>query len=143
MKATSLLVAGALACGLTAVAQEKPVPKDSMRVFVPGCADDRIFTVAPRTEDQPGRSDIPAGTRLRMSGPKKLLDEIKARPESLIELTGLIRKGQFGPGGVTLGPFRVGPAPPMGSNPMRNPGVEQVVIDVEGWRVIPGECPIT
>ncbi|MGE0041056.1 MAG: hypothetical protein AB7H88_16010 [Vicinamibacterales bacterium] len=137
-----VLAACVLATGGIMAAQEKPVPKDSMRVFLPGCAEDRMFTVAPPAEDQPGRSDIPAGTRLRMTGPKKLLNEIKARPESLIELTGLIRKGQFEPGGVKLGPFRVGPAPPMGSNPMRSPGVEQVVIDVEGWRVIPGECPI-
>ncbi|MGE3277069.1 MAG: hypothetical protein AB7O67_18300 [Vicinamibacterales bacterium] len=138
---TAVLLAMIAASGAGLVAQEKPVPKDSERVYVPGCADNRLFVVSPPREDQPGRSSVPAGTRLRMNGPKKLLDEIKAHRRDLIELTGLIRKGQFEPGGVRLGPFRVTPGPPPGSSPMRSPNVEQVIIDVEGWRILPGECP--
>lgn len=139
---TVLLVACVVAGGGLLLGQEKPVPKDSMRVYVPGCADDRVFTVAPPAEDQPGRSAIPAGTRLRMTGPRKVLDEMKAHPRDLIEVTGLIRKGQFEPGGIRIAPgIRVGPAPSMGGSPMRNPGVNQVIIDVEGWRLLPGDCP--
>ena len=56
----AIIVATALTSGLLA-AQEtmKPVPKDSVRVFVPGCTRGYVFTAARRTEDQPGASTFP------------------------------------------------------------------------------------
>lgn len=132
----AMLVVAALAVQ----AQEKPVPKDSMRVYVPGCSKGLIFTVAPRQADQPGRSEVPEGTHLRMSGKKELLNEIRAREGTLIELTGLIRKGQLDPGGMRVG-GRVGVSPgPAPGSVGRNAGLDQVVIDVEGWRPLVGEC---
>jgi hypothetical protein len=136
MLGTLLLVAA-----LATQAQEKPVPKDSMRIYVPGCSKGLIFTVAPKEADQPGRTDVAAGTHLRMSGPKKTLDEIKAREGALIELTGLIRKGQLDPRGMPIG-GRVGISPgPAAGSVGRSPGLDQVVIDVEGWRPLVGDCP--
>jgi hypothetical protein len=135
---TILILSGPL------TAQEsKPVPKDSVRVFVPGCTKGLIFTAGPRTEDQPNRSDIREGTHLRMSGPKKLLNEIKAHEPSMIEITGLIKRGQYGPDGVGIGNgVRLTPGPASGpGGVIGNPGFSQTIIDVEGWRPVVGSCP--
>ena len=134
-----------LTLSVAAVAQqEKPVPKDSERIFLPGCAHNRTFTVGPRREDQPGRSDIAPGTRLLMNGPKKLMNEIKAREAEEIELTGLIKKGDLKQPGMKIGDHvRIVPgASPIGSNPGRDYQNNQIMIDVEGWRPLTGaSCP--
>jgi hypothetical protein len=135
----------ALALSVALPAQEtKPVPKDSVRVFVPGCAKGAMFTAGRRTEDQPGGAAVPEGTRLRMSGPKKLLAEIKAEEGTRIEITGLIKKGQYEQSGIRLGSgVRISGGPTGGSTGGLgpNPVVEQIVIDVEGWRKVLGDCP--
>ena len=113
--AAVIAVTVAVLSGPVAAQENKPVPKDSVRVFVPGCTKGLIFTAGPRTEDQPNRSDIPPGMHLRMSGPKKILAEIKAHESSMVEITGLIKRGQYGPDGVGIGGgVRVtpGPSPP-------------------------------
>jgi hypothetical protein len=140
----ALLVAIAVSTALLA-AQEKPVPKDSMRVTVIGCAKGAAFTAGPRTENQVGRADIPEGTRLRMNAAKKLRGEIKAHEGEMIQITGLMKKGQYrdpgipvgggvrvapGAGGVGVGVGR--PSPEVG-------GVNY--IDVESWQPAPGSCP--
>ena len=86
MKTTTIVAVAALSGPL--VAQEhKPVPNDSVRVFIPGCTKGYLFTAGPRTEDQPGRSAIPEGMHLRMNVPKKMMAEIKPREGSMIEIT--------------------------------------------------------
>ena len=130
---TAVVVAIAIAVlsGSLAAQEKKKVPKDSVRVSVPGCTKGYIFTAARRTEDQPGSADIPEGTHLRMNGPKKLINEIKAHEGSMIELTGLMKKGQIMPGGV-----RVGGNVTVGTP--TSPGSSQAFIDVEGWRQVVG-----
>jgi hypothetical protein len=125
------------------LAQEtKPVPKDSMRVLVPGCTKGFIFTAGRRTQDQPGSVDIPEGMHLRMSGPKKMMAEIKAHEGSMIEITGLMKKGQYKPDGVGIGGgVRISPGPSSaGGSLPGNPGGGQIMIDVEGWRPAVGDC---
>ena len=140
MKALFLTIALVLSVPL--LAQEKPVPKDSERIFIPGCARNRVFTVGPRREDQPGRSDIAPGTRMLMNGPKKLLAEIKSHESTEIELTGLIRKSDMKQPGVRIGDHvRIGPGTStMGGNPGRSAYVNQAMIDVEGFRQLSGSC---
>jgi len=143
----ALLACALAAAGGLASAQEpqsKPVPKDSVRVFIPGCAKGLVFTVGPRTVDEPGRSDIPPGMHLRLAGNKKLLADIRAHSATMLEITGLIRKGQLDPGGLRLGGnVRIGPAPSaMDPNSGRGVNPGQVIIDVEGWRAIAGDCPV-
>jgi hypothetical protein len=125
-----------------AVAQEpKPVPKDSMRVSIPGCTKGYIFTAGPRTEDQAGSADIPEGMHLRMNGPKKLMGEIKAHEGSMIELVGLIKRGQVNPEGIRIGGnVRVMPGATSGGLNSA-PSTNQIQIDVEGWRPAVGDCP--
>ena len=124
-------------------AQEpKPVPKDSVRVAIPGCTKGYIFTAGPRTMHEAGSVDIPDGTHLRMNGPKKMMAEIKAHEGSMIEITGLMKKGQFREGVNLGGGVRVSPgSTPTGGSPIGNPTAGQMFIDVEGWRQIEGSCP--
>lgn len=141
--AAVITVAVAVLSGPLAAQENKPVPKDSVRVFIPGCTKGYIFTAGPRTQDEPGSVDIPQGMHLRMNGPKKMLAEIKAHEGSMIEITGLMKKGQYKPDGVGIGGgVRISPGPtPTGGSLMGNPGVSQILIDVEGWRPIVGACP--
>jgi hypothetical protein len=142
----AILASLTLAAALGAQDKEqepKPVPKNSRRVAVVGCTRGHVFTVIPRTEDQGGSADVPVGMHLRMNGDKKLMKEIEAREGSVIVLTGLMKVGQPGPGGVKVGGVRVGPGPSQGGG--NGIGVsaspQQDFIDVEGWRPGRGECP--
>jgi hypothetical protein len=102
-------------------AQEaKKVPKDSMRVTVPGCTKGYVFTAGPKKEDQVARNGVP----------------------------GLMKKGQYAGTGINIGGgVHVGPTgPPVaGSGIGIRPGaVDEGVnyIDVESWRPIAGDCPL-
>jgi nucleoside-diphosphate-sugar epimerase len=142
---TAAMLLLAIVIGSTPLfAQEtKPVPKDSMRVAIPGCTKGQIFTAARRTEEEPGSINVPEGTHIRMNGPKKLIAEIKAQEGSMIQITGIMKRGQAAPGGIRLGGgvgISAGPvAGPGGQTPSAVGG--QLFIDVEGWRVANGTCP--
>jgi len=128
--------------GPLAQQETKPVPKDSMRVSIPGCTKGFIFTAGRRTQDEPGSVDIPEGTHLRMNGPKSIMAEIKAHQGSMIEITGLMKKGQHKPDGVGIGGgVRITPGPATGGGLPGDPSVRQMFIDVEGWRPVVGACP--
>jgi hypothetical protein len=144
MRAISILTVAAGVLTAPLAAQEsKPVPKDSVRAVLPGCTKGLIFTAGHRTADQPGSVDVPEGMHLRMNGPKKIMAEIKAHEGSMIEITGLMKKGQFNPSGVGIGGgVRISPGPaPASGGISGNPGISQIVIDVEGWRPATGTCP--
>jgi hypothetical protein len=144
MKLPALAFAGLLALAAIAAAQEtKPVPKGSARVTVSGCSKGYVFTAGPRTVEAPGSGDIREGTRLRMNGPKKLMTEIKAHEGARIEVTGLMKQGQNGPSGVGIGGgvrIAPGPNPQSGTVSMGAPA-GLPAIDVENWRLVPGDCP--
>lgn len=131
----------------TLAQDQKPVPKDSVRITVPGCAVDYVFTAVRATEDTPGGATVPEGTHLRLSGKKDMLKEIKAHEGSRLQVTGLIRKGQSLGGGLAAGGARVsGGGRPVaggtgGYGAGVGAGVDRIVIDVEGWQPIPGDCP--
>jgi len=142
MKTTIAVVAAvAVLTGLLSAQETKKVPKDSMRVSIPGCTKGRIFTAGRRSADQPGSADIPEGTHLRMNGAKKIMTEIKAHEGAMIEITGLMKKDQYEPG-VRVGGVRVAPgATPTGGSVSASPNFSQNMIDVEGWRPAVGNCP--
>ena len=143
MKSVMLIVATTLALSAPLVAQEKKIPKDSFRVTVPGCTKGMVFTAGPRTEDQPGRLDVPEGIHLRMNGPKKLIAEIRAHEGEMIQVTGLMKKGQYNQQGVAIG-GGVRVIPGTGGSVGNRPtvGTEAVnYIDVESWQPAPGSCP--
>lgn len=143
MKTFTAMAIAALLSGSLMAQEPKRVPKDSVRVSIPGCTKGYVFTAGPRTADEAGSLVVPEGMHLRMNGPKKLMTAIKAHEGSMIEITGLMRKGQYGPDGVGLGGgVRVSPGPSGGGGGF-GPGVSasQNEIDVEGWRAIAGNCP--
>ena len=139
--AVPIIIAIAVLTGPLVAQEEKPAPKNSVRVSIPGCTKGQIFTAGRRTGDQPGSVDIPEGMHLRMNGPKKMMAEIKAREGSMIEITGLMRKGQYGPAGVGIGGgVRISPGSPPTAGMSPSANVSQIMIDVEGWRPTVGEC---
>jgi hypothetical protein len=130
-----------LAVAGVAAAQEKPIPKDSSRITIPGCAKDRSFIVG-TPEGRDTEMTFRQGQRFRLSGPRKVLDDIKKRQGTMVEITGLVRKSDLsGPGGVTMlgGRVRIGGAPQR--DPVRDPMYNQIVIDVEGFQLLPDSCP--
>lgn len=143
LQACCALVVAVVAIASVAAQETKPLPKNLVRVSVPGCAHNYLFIVGPRTADESGSSlELEEGMRLRMSGPKKLMAEIKAHQGSMIEITGTMKKGQYKPGGVGLGGgVQVGPSGGPGGSALMPPGLaNQLMIDVEGWRPIVGNC---
>jgi hypothetical protein len=142
MKAALSAIIIALSIGGLVAQEPKKVPKDSVRVVIPGCTKGYVFTVGPRSSDHPGSVDVPEGLHLRMNGPRKIINEIKAHEGSMIELTGVTKRGQYAPGINIGGGVRVSPGvPSTGGTAMGNMGPSQVAIDVERWRQIVGNCP--
>jgi hypothetical protein len=144
MKAIVPIILAVAVLSLPLMAQEqKPVPKDSVRVTVPGCTKGYIFTVGPRTPDEESARDLPEGMHLRMNLPKKMMADIKAHEGSMIQITGLMRKGQFNPAGVGIGGgVRITPGPSAtDSGRPASPVASQVLIDVEKWSPFAGGCP--
>jgi nucleoside-diphosphate-sugar epimerase len=143
LKTAALLAVAITLLSMPAFAQEtKPVPKDSVRVAIPGCTKGQIFTAARRTEEEPGSADIPEGTHIRMNGPKQLMAEIKGHEGSMIQITGIMKRGQFKPGGVRIGGVGISAGSPSGVGGQSPSAVgNQAFIDVEGWRPATGSCP--
>ncbi|MGH9255271.1 MAG: hypothetical protein ACRD3C_11970 [Vicinamibacterales bacterium] len=135
---TLLLAAASMAAG-----QERPVPSDSTRITVPGCAKDRLFVVGEPEGRETTATGIAAGRRFRLSGPRSVLDDIRKREGSMVEITGLVRKSDVaGPGGLRIlgGRVRIGGATPT-RDPVRDAMYNQIVLDVEGFQVLPDRCP--
>ena len=142
MRTTLAAIAILVLSGIIAAQEPKPVPKDSVRVFIPGCSKGYVFTAGPRNVDQPGSSGLAEGTHLRMNAPKKMMAEIKGQEGSMIEISGLMRKNDLVQNGVGIGPVRVTGGPSMsGGGSIPSPVSNQIVIDVESWRRVPGACP--
>src|SRR6267142_6082967 len=109
---TVIIAAVAMLSGRLVAQERKPVPKDSVRVSIPGCTKGYIFTAGRRTVDEPGSVSVPEGTHFRMNAPKKLIGEIKAQEGSMIVITGVTKRGQYNPDGVAVGGgVRIGPGP--------------------------------
>lgn len=125
-----------------AFSQERPVPSDSEQVSLAGCAKGRTFTVAEGPEHEPKQVVIAPGRRFRMNGSKDTLDAIKRREGQLVEVTGLVRKADISPGGISIagGRIRLGGSVPRQSvyDPARDPAYNQATIDVSSWRLLDG-----
>jgi hypothetical protein len=130
----------------TAAQEQAKVPKDSARIAIPGCARDRVFIVAEAPNHEPVGTRLEPGRRFRLSGKREVLDAIKAREGTMVEVTGLVRKADLeGSGGVRLfgGRVRIGGAQPQAplSNVQRNSMYAEVVLDVESYRMLTESCP--
>ena len=133
-------------CGAVGLlgAQERPVPSDSARITVSGCARNNLFTVRWRDDHEAVAGEVAEGRHFRLAGRKEVLKAIKARQASMVEVTGLIRRNALtGPPGVSLGGrVRVGigsPRAPLG-DPTRGADLYQPVLDVESYQPLPEAC---
>jgi hypothetical protein len=78
-----------------------------------------------------------------MNAPKKLLAEIKAHEGQMIQVTGLMKKGQPNETGIAVGGgVRVTPGLGGVSAGRPSPTVGSVnYIDIESWQPAAGNCP--
>ena len=142
----TLIAAVSIAAFLSPLsAQEpKPVPKDSERFSISGCARGRLFIVGRDPNHETRGYELEEGMRLRLEGNKKVLNEIKAHEGSMVEITGLMKKSEVvQPGvGVAGGRIRIAPVMPSpnGSSPM-NAGPPTPVLDVESYQLLNTACP--
>ena len=135
-----------LAAVMSVSAQEKKVPKDSLRVSIPGCSKGSAFVVTASPERDRTSNEVAIGRRFRLTGPKQILSEIKKREGNMVEVTGIVKKSDLnGPGGISLGGGRVriggtpqDPTAPVGQTA---PTSGNAIIDVEGWRPLAESCP--
>jgi len=82
--------------------------------------------------------------KIRLEGRKKLLEEVKAREGSMVELTGLMKQSDMRQPGIGLagGRVRITPVMPSGRGPSGGPGgIPTPVMDVESWRLLNSSCP--
>ena len=144
MRTLAVVIAVALTAATLAAQEHKPVPKDSARVSIAGCAAGYVFTAGPSVPI-PNRSEtvsVQQGTHLRMNGPRKAISAIDAYKESMIQITGLVKKDQLRQEGVGIGGgVRIlpgfGPGPGGG---LTDAAVGVIQIDVEGWNPVAGKC---
>ena len=124
------------------LAQERPVPKDSTRLSISGCANGRVFTVG-RDPEHESSFVIALGTKVRLEGDKKVLAEIKKHEGSMVEVTGLMKQSDVVQPGVGLagGKVRITPVMPNGRTAGRDPGPPPPVLDVESYRLLNTSCP--
>jgi hypothetical protein len=146
MKASFALVLVVLAA--TVSGQEREVPKDSVRLAVPGCVDGRTFIVMRRERAEPVDGEVQPGRRFRLNGKKELLKEMNTQKATMVEVTGLVRRSQVNQTGIPVagGRVRIGggqPQAPLGGGPGtgRSAMYDEAVFDVESWRSLPDECP--
>jgi hypothetical protein len=135
-----------LMLGAALAAQEKEVPKDSIRISIPGCAKGSAFVVMESPEAERTNTEIREGRRFRLTGKRDVLDEIKKREGNMIEVTGIIKKADYGGGGgITTGGgrVRIGGGPPVdtGVGATRAPQSMNAILDVEGFRPLAASCP--
>lgn len=123
--------------------QERPVPNDSARLSIFGCARGRVFTVRRNPDGEIRGTELQEGRKLRLEGAKKVLEEIKTHEGSMVEISGLIKRSDISPAGINIlgGRVRIAPGATPGSQAGRNPGPSVAVIDVESWRLLNAACP--
>jgi hypothetical protein len=135
-----------LAAAAGVSAQERKVPKDSTRVSIPGCSKGSAFVVTPSPEAERTSTEIATGRRFRLAGPKDVLNEIKKREGTIIEVTGIVKNSDIKEGGIRLGGGRVriggvNPQDPISGGPGHAPVSSVAILDVEGWRPLGESCP--
>jgi hypothetical protein len=144
MKPMLVLLAVVMAAPLAG--QERKVPKDSVRLSIPGCVEGRTFIVMRRDRPEPVDSEVQPGRRFRMNGEKAMLRDMQTQKATMVEVTGLVRRSQLTQRGVAVagGRVRIGggqPQAPVGGGVGRSPVYDEAVLDVESWRSLPDACP--
>src|SRR5262245_25417325 len=124
-------------------AQERPVPKDSLRLSMSGCAHGRVFTVGRDPNHESRGYELEEGMKLRLEGPKDVLNEIKKNEHLMVDIVGIMKQSDTVQPGVGLagGKVRITPVMPNGRQTAGNPGPQVPVVDVESVRLLTSSCP--
>jgi hypothetical protein len=144
MKTLALAATFLAALSSLLLAQERPVPKDSARLSIAGCARGRVFTVGRDPNHESRGFELEEGMKVRLEGQKPVLQEIKTHEGSMVELTGLMKQSDTVQPGIGLagGRVRVTPVMPAGRGGGSSMGgLPTPVIDVESWRPLNSSCP--
>jgi hypothetical protein len=143
MKVTAIALTLVLGSSSLPSAQERTVPKDSTRLSISGCARGRVFTVGRDPTNESRGFQLEAGMKVRLEGNKKVLEEVKKREGSMVELTGLMKQSEVvQPGiGVAGGRLRITPVMPAGRTSPHESVPPPPVIDVESYRLLNAACP--
>jgi hypothetical protein len=144
MRATILAAGVITALSSLALAQERPVTKDSSRLSIAGCAHGRVFTVGRDPEHESRAFELEEGMKIRLEGAKQPLADIKAHEGSMVEITGLMKQSDMVQPGIGLGggKVRITPVMPQGRGPNSGPaGAPTPVLDVESYRLLNSSCP--
>ena len=138
----------ALAAAFAAQApEEKPVPKDSVRVVADGCLKGRVFrAVAPATSEEEAdvvsSPDI-SGRSFRLSGPRPVMDDVKKYDGDLVRVVGIVRKSALMDThpGTRVGNTRIVIGAPRSMDPAGRPPLPGVaVMDISSVQFIQGGC---
>ena len=140
-----------LVLALAAIAPQEPgtkkIPNDSVEIQARGCLKGRVFTAAPRTEDE-GVALGPdvTGRNFRLAGKKELMDVVKKHDGQFVAIVGILRKADLTAPelGTRVGKTRVIVGQP-GRDPMRGnlPTPAPVpVMDLTSVQFIDTVCPI-
>jgi hypothetical protein len=126
--------------------QEREVPKDSVRLSIPGCVEGRTFIVMRRDRPEPVDVEVEPGKRFRLNGKKDMLRDMQSQKATMVEVTGLVRRSQVTDRGIPVagGRVRIGggqPQAPVGGGIGRSPMYDEAIFDVESWRSLPDSCP--
>ncbi len=143
MNATAIALMLALSLSNLLSVQERPVPKDSTRLSISGCARGRVFTVGRDPTNESRGVQLAEGMKIRLEGDKKVLEEIKKREASMVEITGLMKQSEMvQPGiGVAGGRIRITPVMPAGRTSPRDAVPSPPIVDVESYRLLNSSCP--
>jgi hypothetical protein len=138
-------------CGSLVSGQDREVPKDSSRISVTGCVRGRSLIARARlTPGETVGASVETGRRFRLSGPKRLVEEIRSEKTQMVAVTGLVKRSALSPAtqGIPIGAggrIRIGGGPPNRDptqvDPRRDPLYNEAVMDVESWRPLPDVCP--
>jgi hypothetical protein len=144
MRSILALLVVTLAAPLTG--QEREVPKDSVRLSIPGCVEGRTFIVMRRDRPEPVDVEVEPGKRFRLNGKKDMLRDMQSQKATMVEVTGLVRRSQVTDRGIPVagGRVRIGggqPQAPVGGGIGRSPMYDEAIFDVESWRSLPDSCP--
>jgi hypothetical protein len=125
------------------LAQERTVPKDSTRLSIAGCAHGRVFTVGRDPNHESRGYELEEGMKLRLEGPKDVLNEIKKNEHLMVDIVGIMKQSEAVQPGVGLagGRVRVTPVMPAGRSTAGSPGPQVPVVDVESVRLLTSSCP--
>jgi hypothetical protein len=126
----SLLVAA----GVSAHAQEeKPVPKDSLRIVANGCLKGRVFkATSPATGEDADVVSSPdvSGRSFRLAGPRPVMDDVKKHDGHLVKVVGVVLKSSLADNapGARVGNTRIVVGSPRSMDPAGRPPMPGVAI---------------